>query len=64
MNDLSLSVVPKDQPSWDSKHESQIMFDKQEIMVSIPNLQFVGNGRITDPDTNIVETINLKADLE
>ena len=40
------------------------MFDGDDIILSLANLMYVGEGKITDPETSISDRIQIKADLE
>jgi len=63
IDDLSLEIKPYDNGNWD-KVNSDVFFDNGQIVMEISGLEYVGSGRITDPDSGRQESIDLKASLD
>jgi hypothetical protein len=47
-----------------SPESSDIVFDDENIILSVQGLTYEGNGFITDSETNVKEKIVFKSDLE
>ena len=60
-------MVPKDQnpdsANWDEL-KSDLFIDQGEIVMELENLQWVGNGYITDPTSGIQEKISMSVDMD
>lgn len=63
IDNLDLKILPKSGAAWDSL-QSDLFFDGGQIVTELSNLEFVGNGLITDPETGVQETIEIKAALD
>ena len=48
---------------WDTV-KSDFFFDQGQIVMEINNLQFFGNGMISDPETGVRERIDLIVDMD
>jgi hypothetical protein len=63
IDNLDLKILPKSGGEWD-KLQSDLFFDQGQIVTELSNLEFKGNGVITDPETGIKEEIELRAALD
>jgi len=63
IDNLDLKILPKSGGEWD-KLESDLFFDGGQIVTELSNLEFKGSGVITDPETGVKDTIDLRAALD
>lgn len=63
LDEFSVSILPKHSGEWDNV-KSDLFFDQGEIVMELENLEFVGNGLITDPESGIQEKIKMNVDMD
>merc|ERR1711998_288986 len=63
LDEFTTKILPKQSASWESV-KSDLFFDQGEIVMELENLEFVGNGMITDPETGIQEKIKMNVDMD
>jgi len=70
IDNLSLQIKPvseggaeKSKGMWDSV-DTDLFFDQGQIVMELNGLEYIGSGKITDPETGVQEKIDLQAKLD
>lgn len=66
IDNLTLRIQPissKGKGKWDDV-KTDLFFDQGQIVMELSGLEYVGTGKITDPETGVQEQIDLRAQLD
>ena len=63
VDEFTTNIQPKKESGWEDV-KSDLFIDQGEIVMELENLEFAGDGLITDPDTGIQEKIKMVVDMD
>ena len=63
VDEFTTKIQPKKESGWEAV-KSDLFIDQGEMVMELENLEFAGDGLITDPDTGIQEKIKMVVDMD